>query len=78
VTVLVSIPYWRTPELVEKAVRSVLKQTHRDLVCVVVGDGDEPPLSKVRDSRLVVHSYSTNRGAYFALPARVVCTDRLG
>jgi glycosyltransferase involved in cell wall biosynthesis len=66
VTVLVSIPYWRTPELVEKAVRSVLKQTHRDLVCVVVGDGDEPPLSKVRDSRLIVHSYSTNRGAYFA------------
>lgn len=66
VTVLVSVPYFDTPDLVEKAVRSILAQTHRDLVCLVVGDGDNPPLSKVRDSRLVVYSYPRNRGAYFA------------
>jgi glycosyltransferase involved in cell wall biosynthesis len=65
VTVLVAVPYWRTPELVERTVRSVLAQTYTDLVCVVIGDGDVPPLV-VRDDRLVVHSYSTNRGAYFA------------
>jgi glycosyltransferase involved in cell wall biosynthesis len=64
-TVLVSIPYYGTPDLIDKAVRSVLEQTHRDLVCVVVGDGDQPPLD-INDSRLVVYSYPRNRGAYFA------------
>jgi len=65
-TVLVCVTHYdRTRDLVEKAVRSVLAQTHRDLVCVVVGDGDEPPLD-INDDRLVVYSYPTNRGAYFA------------
>lgn len=64
-TVLVAIPYFRTPLLVERAVRSVLSQTHRDLVCLVIGDGDVPPL-RIADDRLIVHSYPTNRGAYFA------------
>lgn len=66
-TVLVSIPtYGVGRELLEKSVRSVLAQTHRDLVCVVVGDGEIPPLPKIDDPRLVVYSYPTNRGAYFA------------
>lgn len=66
-TVLVSIPtYGVGRELLEKSVRSVLAQTHRDIVCVVVGDGEEPPLPRITDSRLVVHSYPVNRGAYFA------------
>ena len=66
-TVLVSIPtYGVDRELLEKSVRSVLAQTYRDLVCVVVGDGETPPLSGISDSRLVVHSYPVNRGAYFA------------
>lgn len=65
-TVLVSIPtYGVGRELLEKSVRSVLAQTHRDLACVVVGDGEEPPIS-VSDSRLVVYHYPKNRGAYFA------------
>lgn len=65
-TVLVCVPYYApTAHLVEKSVRSILAQTHRDLVCVVVGDGDEPPLH-INDSRLIVHSYSPNRGPYFA------------
>jgi glycosyltransferase involved in cell wall biosynthesis len=64
--ILVCIPTYRVGrDLLEKSVRSVLAQTHRDLACVVVGDGEEPALS-VRDSRLVVYSYPTNRGAYFA------------
>jgi glycosyltransferase involved in cell wall biosynthesis len=65
-TVMVSVPYFGTPDLVEKAVRSVLAQTHQDLVCVVVGDGEEPPLAGISDSRLTVYNYPTNRGAYFA------------
>jgi hypothetical protein len=67
VTVLVCIPtYGVGRDLLEKSVRSVLAQTHRDLVCVVVGDGEQPPLPRIRDSRLIVHSYPVNRGAYFA------------
>lgn len=64
-TLTVAIPYYQTPDLVEKAVRSVLDQTYRDLVCVVVGDGDEPPLD-INDSRLVVCALSPNRGTYYA------------
>lgn len=64
-TTLVCVPYYGVPDLVGRAVQSVLAQTHRDLACVVVGDGQEPPL-RVRDDRLVVYSYPTNRGAYFA------------
>ena len=64
-TVLVTVPYYRTPELVERTVRSVLAQTYTDLACVVIGDGEEPPLS-IRDDRLIVHTYPQNRGVYFA------------
>jgi len=66
-TVLVSVTHYApTREYVRRAVESVLAQTYRDLVCVVIGDGDEPPLSGIRDDRLIVHSYPVNRGAYFA------------
>jgi glycosyltransferase involved in cell wall biosynthesis len=66
-TVLVSVPTFGVgTELLEKSVRSVLAQTHQDIVCVVVGDGEHPPLPRITDSRLVVYSYPTNRGAYFA------------
>lgn len=65
-TALVCIPYFGTAEYVERAVRSVLAQTHDDLACVVIGDGEDPPIGHIRDSRLVVHSYATNRGVYFA------------
>lgn len=66
-TVLVSIPtYGVGRAFLEKSVRSVLAQTHRDLVCVVVGDGEQPPLPPISDSRLTVYSYPRNRGAYFA------------
>lgn len=66
-TVTVAMPYYGCPDLVERAVRSVLAQTHRDLRLVVVGDGEEPPLASVRDDRLVVYTLPENRGTYFAL-----------
>lgn len=65
-TVTVAMPYYACPDEVDRAVRSVLRQTHRDLVLVVVGDGEEPPLGKIRDSRLVVFTLPANHGAYFA------------
>lgn len=65
-TTLVAIPYFRTAPYVERAVRSVLAQTDRDLVCVVIGDGEVPPLPPIHDDRLIVYSYPRNRGVYFA------------
>jgi len=71
VSVLVSVPYWRTPGTVRRAVESALAQTHRDLLCVVLNDGDSgappwPALDGVDDPRLVRHDLPANRGRYFA------------
>jgi glycosyltransferase involved in cell wall biosynthesis len=67
VTVTVAVPYYGVPDLIERAVRSILAQTHRDLRLIVVGDGQEPPLSQIHDSRLMVYTLPENRGTYFAL-----------
>lgn len=75
--VTVSMPTWRTPPaLLRRAVQSVLGQTHRDLMLVVVGDGEIPSLGDVKDSRLVVWSLPENRGRYFidAVVARAAQT----
>jgi glycosyltransferase involved in cell wall biosynthesis len=61
----VAMPYYGCPELVERAVRSVLAQSHRDLHLVVIGDGDAPPLAGIHDSRLDVYVLPENRGPYF-------------
>lgn len=66
-TITVAIPYYGCPDLVERAVRSVLDQTHKDLHVVVIGDGEDPPLSAISDSRLDVFTMPENRGSYFAL-----------
>lgn len=65
-TVTVAMGYWRCPDFVGRAVRSVLAQTHADLRCVVIGDGEEPPLD-IHDERLTVYTLPENHGAYFAL-----------
>lgn len=64
-TIAVAMPYYGCPELLERAVASVLQQTVRDLVLVVVGDGETPPV-KSKDGRLVVLTIPNNRGPYFA------------
>ena len=68
------MPWYGAPELLERAVRSVLAQTYTDLRLVVMGDGAEPPLA-VRDPRLVVVTLSTNRGPYFAHQALLLASD---
>lgn len=65
-TITVSIPYWGCPDLVDRAVRSVLAQTVRDISVVVIGDGEEPPLAGLHDGRLEVYTLPANRGTYFA------------
>lgn len=65
-TIAVAMPYFGCPELVERAVRSILGQTVRDLCLIVIGDGEAPPLRGIRDDRLVVMTLPENRGPYFA------------
>lgn len=63
----VSMATYNTPRsLVDRAVKSVLGQTHRDLRLVLVNDGGPPLHGLVRDKRLVVVNLPENRGRYFA------------
>lgn len=59
------MPYYGCPETIDRAVRSVLAQTHADIQLVVVGDGEVPPVA-LTDDRLIVYTLPENRGAYFA------------
>lgn len=64
-TVLVAVPYFGVPDLINRCVRSILNQTERDIAVVVIGDGQKPPVT-VRDGRLDVYNLPENRGPYFA------------
>lgn len=64
-TVTVAIPWYGAPELLTHCIDTVLGQTYRDIHVVVVGDGAEPPLGHVRDSRLDAWHIPQNRGTYF-------------
>lgn len=61
---------------------SILGQTHRDLICLVVNDGDDPgplraALAGLDDDRLVVADLPHNRGRYFVDAATVrACQTR--
>ena len=64
--VVISVPTYNTaPELLERAVLSLLKQTHQDIVVVVVNDGGEEPKLTSTDSRLHLVSLPENRGRFF-------------
>jgi glycosyltransferase involved in cell wall biosynthesis len=64
-TVTVAIPWHGRPDLLVHCVETVLAQTFRDIHVVVVGDGEEPPLAHIRDTRLDVWHIPENRGAYY-------------
>lgn len=68
--VTVSIPYYGCKEYIRRAVESVLAQTHRNLVVVVVNDADpDPPwdeLAAIDDPRLVRFDLRSNGGRYLA------------
>lgn len=66
----VSLPTYRNPDTLRRAVDSVLGQTYRELTLVVVNDGEDAteafePLSDIIDPRLVRFSLETNHGRYF-------------
>jgi glycosyltransferase involved in cell wall biosynthesis len=64
--VSVVIPTYRRPELVKRAVLSVLAQTLQEIEAIVVIDGPEPNtralLAEIDDSRLKVMELSVNQG----------------
>lgn len=68
--VSVVIPTFGRPELLKRAIDSVLAQTMSDLEVIVVNDGDDPPtiavLKSIADSRLRYIVHETNKGAGFA------------
>jgi glycosyltransferase involved in cell wall biosynthesis len=69
-TVTVSIPCWRSPRTIRRAVDAVLAQDHTDLTLIVVNDGDTqtppwPALADLDDPRLVRFDLGENRGRYF-------------
>ena len=69
--VTVSMPFYRTPpEILLRAVTSVLSQAERRLRLVLVNDGDGPaawePLADIADPRVVRFDLRENRGRYFA------------
>jgi len=71
VTVTVAMPWYGAPELLGRAVRSVLAQTYGDLVLVVVADGEPITGSLLNelagvDERCILFALETNRGPYFA------------
>ncbi|HUT64389.1 MAG TPA: glycosyltransferase [Anaerolineae bacterium] len=68
--VTVSIPYYQCKQYIGRAVESILNQTYKDLILIVVNDGDENPpwdeLEHINDPRLIRFELSSNRGRYFA------------
>jgi glycosyltransferase involved in cell wall biosynthesis len=67
--VTVSIPHYGPSTYLRTAVESILSQTHRDLTCVVVFDGDRSgacAIEDIDDPRLIRHVLAENRGRYFA------------
>ncbi len=79
-TVAVSMPYWRTPSTIRRAVDAVLGQTHTDLRLYVVNDGDHvtppwPELADITDPRLVRVELAENRGRYFCDAAVLAATQ---
>lgn len=71
-TVLVAIPYHNVaPELIDKAVRHALAQTHPATVVLVAGDGQRPPIGFTHD-RLVVGTFPEHRGAPFTQQAMIL------
>ena len=72
-TVTVSIPFYGNRDLLQRCVKSLLQQTHRDLRVLVIGDGQRVPRLP-RDSRITTYRLPENRGAYYARAVALAAT----
>lgn len=78
--ITVTMPYYRSPETVRRAVDAVLGQTHTNLTLIVTNDGDQdtppwPALADITDPRLVRFELPENRGRYFADAVTLAACD---
>ena len=77
--VIACIPYYGCLKYVRRAVDSLLAQTYRNLIIVVLNDADFtappwPALADIQDARLVRFDLMQNRGPYFATQVVVAAT----
>ncbi|MEO8247204.1 MAG: hypothetical protein ABI622_08830 [Chloroflexota bacterium] len=71
-TVLIAIPYYGVPaDMIDKAVRHALAQTHSETIVMVLGDGQKPPVSFTHD-RLIVDMIPEHHGAPFVQQAMIL------
>jgi len=68
--IVVSVPVFKTPkDLLERAVGSLLEQTHPNVLIVVVSDGEKQPsyagCSFTSDPRVITLKLQQNHGPYF-------------
>ncbi len=68
-SVTACVPYFRGKRHIFRAIQSLLAQTHRDLIVIVVNDGDKDPpwneLASIDDRRLIRFSLTRNHGGPF-------------
>lgn len=62
--IAVSMPYRGCPDRLDRAIRSILMQTHKDITLFVIGDGEKPE-TKIEDPRLRVYTLEERNGPYF-------------
>lgn len=65
---LVVIPYWHSQESIKASVQSILKQSYKDFVLLVINDGDNSShevLNMIKDHRLHIFDMQRNHGRYF-------------
>lgn len=70
----VGVPFVGKDEMLDQCVQSLMKQTHKDLRVLVIGDGQEPQL-RTSDSRVHVYTLPENRGSYFARAVALAATE---
>lgn len=72
--VTVAVPFYGDSRLVQRCVRSLRRQTHRDMRILVIGDGQRPRLY-TKDPRVQFYTLPENKGAYFARAVALAATE---
>jgi glycosyltransferase involved in cell wall biosynthesis len=72
--IFVSMPYYNTPETIERAVDSIINQTYTDWRLSIVVDGCNPPKVS-EDPRIRLFHVEQNRGAFYCSALNLAVCD---